>query len=126
MRLNCAVDGCARPPWAQGLCHTHYNRSVEPERNVEKRCTTRAKSAGYLAWKFTVLNVVGVPDRIFLGHGRVFFVEFKKLNKTARLKQRLVINKMRAHGVEVYVVDNVEAFDKILNQPLTDIKHHGK
>lgn len=111
---QCKNKNCARNRWAGGLCQKHFREKHELEKSVEERCVKLAQTAGYLSWKFTVLNKVGVPDRIFIGHGRVFFVEFKRLNKSARVKQAAVIKLMRAHGAEVYALDSLAKFKPLL------------
>jgi hypothetical protein len=112
---ECITSGCMRAPWAGGLCHKHFKRLNAVEISVENKARDYATARGWLAWKFTVLGKVGVPDRIFIGYGRVLFVEFKKLKKVPRLKQAAVIKLMRTHGAEVAVVDNMKDFIKLLN-----------
>ncbi len=116
MIRQCKIEGCARPHWAVNLCQKHFKERNELEKSVEDKCVKLAEAAGYLSWKFTVLNKVGVPDRIFIGHGRVFFVEFKRLKKAARVKQAAVIALMKRHGAEVGVADTIAKFNSILNK----------
>jgi len=110
---QCKIEDCTRSAWAGGLCVKHFRAKYELEVKIEEKCCALANDRGYLAWKFNSTGRSGVPDRIFIGDGRVFFVEFKKKKQKARDKQVATIDLMKAHGAEVYVIDSLEAFKRI-------------
>lgn len=52
----------------------------------------------------------GQPDRLFYTvEARLKFIEFKAPGESPRPLQRYQLESLKAHGFEVYVVDNVEA-----------------
>lgn len=91
-------------------------RNLNPlEKDIEKRVCTIAKEMGMLVYKFTSPSRMSVPDRLFITKaGVVFFIEFKRAGQKPTAAQEIEINKIRAKGVFVYVVDNVEEGKKIL------------
>ena len=78
------------------------------ESSIEKKVCTYAVNAGFLAYKFSSPAHRGVPDRIFLGHGRCFFIEFKMKGKVATKRQLYEHKKIMKSGFDVYVIDSVE------------------
>jgi hypothetical protein len=85
------------------------------ESDVEKSCTKKAARRGYWSRKFTSPSNRSVPDRVFGRHGVVFWVEFKRPGGKTTANQDEEIALMRAHGLTVYVIDNVAAFDALLD-----------
>lgn len=75
---------------------------------IEKKVCDHAKRNGFLAYKFTSPSRRGVPDRLFIGGGRVFFIEFKAPKGRLTKLQELTIQNMKKAGAEVYVIDNIE------------------
>jgi hypothetical protein len=73
-----------------------------------------AESRGWWQAKFVSPSKRGVPDRIFIRKGRVVFIEFKRRGKEATTQQKKRHREMRAHGAEVYVVDNLAEAKRIL------------
>src|SRR5690625_4452849 len=57
------------------------------------------------------------PDRFFAKDGRVVLIEFKRVGKGARSGQARELDRLRAAGVEVYVVDNPLTALRILEVP---------
>lgn len=57
---------------------------------------------------------VGIPDRLIVGYGRMFFVELKKPGKKPRKSQEEIIRRLRKHGATVYVADNKAQIDEII------------
>ena len=85
------------------------------EKHIEKACGSIARGKGWLFWKLTVMGFPGVPDRLLLGAGaRVKFVEFKRPGGKPTALQEAWHRKLRSLGFEVYVIDNVEDFEKII------------
>ena len=84
------------------------------ERDIERAACLYAKSKGVLCYKFTSPAKSGVPDRIMLYEGKVWFIEFKKPDgKLSRLQEK-EIQTIQKHGHAVYVCwDLLEAKDVI-------------
>lgn len=79
------------------------------EKDIEKRVCDYAKSLGMLVYKFTSPSRRSVPDRMFITKaGVVFFIEFKRAGCAPTAAQEVEIKKIRATGVQVHVVDNVD------------------
>lgn len=79
------------------------------EREIEKRVCAYAKALGILSYKFTSPSRAHVPDRIFFAPERnTFLIEFKRKGEKPTKAQAIEIEKIRATGTNVYVVDNVE------------------
>lgn len=88
------------------------------ESAIERKVVAYAKARGWLVWKFDV--IIGLPDRILLGNGRVWFIEFKAPGKKPRPIQVKMHEILRKAGFLVFVVDGVEA-GKILVAERTDV-----
>ena len=78
------------------------------EKNIEKKVCDYAKKNGVLQFKFTSPGRRGVPDRIFMINGKVFFIEFKATGETPSIEQLAVHRIITHHGIKVYTVDNVD------------------
>ena len=80
------------------------------EKKLEKRCTDIAKANGFYSRKWSAPSNRGVPDRIFIGNGKVFFIEFKAPGNEPTKLQDHEINQINLHGGHADWVDNVDAF----------------
>lgn len=83
------------------------------EKDLEKAFTREADRIGGLSLKWVSPGYNGVPDRILLVSGRVYFVELKTedewLKKSNRLKfarQRFVHKEMESRGHYVHIIDS--------------------
>ena len=86
------------------------------EKQIEKKVTDYAKSVGYISFKFNSMSCRAVPDRLFITpYGFIIFIEFKRVGAQPTEKQRLTIDKLRAQGCLVFVVDNVDEGKEIVN-----------
>jgi len=85
------------------------------ERRIEHKVCDWAQKNGWYQRKFSSPNHRGVPDRVFVKHGRVVFVEFKTVKGRATPLQLREIRLLRAHGVEAYVCRTVEQGIEILS-----------
>jgi|TARA_R110000822_G_scaffold118946_8_gene251813 hypothetical protein len=83
--------------------------SVYPtdESSIEKIVCEYAEAHDWLVYKFSAPGQRGVPDRIFIKKGVTFFIEFKATGKNANKLQQYIHKKLKLHGVNVFVVDNV-------------------
>ncbi|MDO4728454.1 MAG: VRR-NUC domain-containing protein [Bacteroidota bacterium] len=86
------------------------------EKEIEKYLIRRVKSLGGISYKFTSPGNAGVPDRIVVLKGKLFFVELKTPGKEVRALQRMQIDKLLKHDQIVYVADSKEKIDLILKQ----------
>jgi len=96
---------------------SHLIRKDPLEKDVEKRICDRAKSKGYLAYKFTSPARRSVPDRMFINrHGFIFFMELKRLGEKPTPSQLREHATLRNNGALVFVVDNKEQGYQIIDQ----------
>jgi hypothetical protein len=78
------------------------------EKQIEKRVCEYAKEMGMLVYKFTSPGRVGVPDRMFVcPKGMVFFIEFKRPGAEPTPPQIREHERLEAHGLNVFVIDDV-------------------
>jgi hypothetical protein len=79
------------------------------EKQIEQKVCDYAKDRGLLVYKFTSPARAAVPDRMFVApSGKVFFIEFKASGKKPTVPQTREHQRLRDHGVLVFVVDNVD------------------
>lgn len=86
------------------------------EKDIEAKVCDYAKKLNCIVYKFTSPNRRSVPDRLFImpGGRGVFFIEFKRLGHKPTVAQEVEIAKIRAQGIYVGVVDNVDAGKKVI------------
>jgi hypothetical protein len=75
---------------------------------IEGKVCDYAKANGWVVYKFSSPSCRGVPDRIFLKDGSVFFIEFKATGGKVTKLQRAVHIRIESKGIKVYVVDDIE------------------
>ena len=85
-----------------------------PEAQIEDKVSRFAKDLGWLCFKFSSPAHRGVPDRILLRAGKVFFIEFKAPGKTPTLLQKRIHKILQSAGFEVYVIDSTKQGKEIL------------
>jgi hypothetical protein len=83
------------------------------EKDIEQEFCRRVTKRGGLALKF-ISSVAGVPDRIVVLGGDVFFVELKRPTGKLRKLQKAMIRKLRAAGAEVHVVKTMNHIKDII------------
>jgi hypothetical protein len=83
---------------------------------IENEVCKKAKTLGWLTYKFGSVTTRGLPDRVFLRYGYLFFVEFKARGKEPRLFQQRIIKLLIKHGFDVYVIDSIEQGFEILQR----------
>jgi len=90
------------------------------EKQIETKVCDYAKQRGLLVYKFTSPARAAVPDRLFvLPNGRMFFCEFKRQGQKPAIPQQREHNRLRGHEVSVFVVDNVDAGLRMVDEMLT-------
>jgi len=85
------------------------------ESYIEKKVSDYAKSLNFITFKFSSPSNRGVPDRIFIKEGKIFFIEFKRPKGHLRKLQKYTIQKLINEKVDVYVIDDVEQGKKLID-----------
>jgi len=83
------------------------------ERDIEKHLIKRIKEFDGMVLKFTS-SISGVPDRVVICQGSVFFVEVKRPGEIPSSLQFLTHTAMKKRGAKVYVVDSKVAIDLLI------------
>lgn len=83
---------------------------------IEAYLRQTAVKNGYLCMKFISPSNNGVPDRLLIGKGHIFFVETKAPGKTPRKLQVKTIDRMRKHGAAVFVADTKDKIDMLFEK----------
>lgn len=79
------------------------------EKQIERSVCDYAKLHGMLVYKFTSPERAAVPDRLLITHtGVSWFIEFKREGAKVTAAQDREHDRLRNHGVTVFVVDSVE------------------
>jgi len=84
------------------------------EREIEKYLYDQAKKHGGLCYKWSSPQCAGVPDRILMLNGTVWFVECKSSTGKLSKLQSKTIDKIRAQGMLVIVVNSKEMVDQLI------------
>ena len=71
------------------------------ETKLEKRLVDKVTNIGGLAWKFTSQGTSGVPDRIVMFRGKLFFVEMKAPDEDLRKLQQWRKRQIERQGFTV-------------------------
>ena len=92
------------------------------EEKIESAVCDHARKSGLLVYKFSSPGHAAVPDRLFvLPGGGMFFIEFKRTGEHPTVPQEREHNKLRSHGVTVYVVDDVQYGKAIIDCHLSGL-----
>ena len=84
------------------------------EIEIERPACNFAESRGWFQFKIEKASKGGIPDRFLARQGRIILIEFKAPNKEPKSQQVIRHRELREHGVEVFVVDNLEKAREIL------------
>lgn len=90
--------------------------SIREAADVEKPVVKWAKANGWFVEKVMRCGRNGFPDRFFAKNGRVVLIEFKAPGRKPSPQQLLRHAELRAAGVEVHVIDNVEEGIRVLRR----------
>lgn len=88
------------------------------ESQIEQYFIRRVREVGGLSRKFVSPGRKGVPDRIAVFFGEVFFVELKAPGKQLRADQRREHKKLYEAGATVFVIDSIEDVDRFIGRCL--------
>lgn len=86
------------------------------ESSIERYLTKEIKRLGGLSYKFVSPGNTGVPDRIYILDGRVYFVELKREQGVLSMIQRVQLNRLKANGADVRVVRGIEEAKKFIKE----------
>ena len=87
------------------------------ETSIEKALVQKVKSLDGICIKLTSPSMVGLPDRIILmPKEKIGFVELKVKGKKPRAIQLKRINKLRALGFKVFVLDDKKNIEKVIDE----------
>lgn len=84
------------------------------EKDLEQKLVREVKRIGGWALKFTSPGQAGVPDRILLFPGKVYFVELKAPGRTLRPLQEQVIRRMRNLQQKVFTVSSADELEWLI------------
>jgi hypothetical protein len=85
------------------------------ESTIEQTVCAYAKSQGCLTLKLSGQNQKGQPDRMFLYHGRILFVEFKAPGKRPTALQARWLERLTEHTFAATSCDNIEAGKRLID-----------
>lgn len=74
------------------------------EKQIEQYLVNQVKAIGGITYKFTSPARRGVPDRIAIYEGNVYFIEVKRPDGKCSPLQIMEIAKLRKHGATVLIV----------------------
>ena len=86
------------------------------EKEIEKTVYEYAEKLGVLQYKFKSPQNRGVPDRIFLFNGLVYFIEFKSKNGKLDTSQKIKIADIRAQKIPVFVINDIQNGIKVIDE----------
>ncbi len=90
---------------------------MDREKDIERYLARCVKALGGIAYKFTSPGHAGVPDRLVcLPGGRAWFVELKAPGRQPRPAQWVQIERLRALGFPVFVIDSREGVNGLLRR----------
>lgn len=104
----------SRRPNRGGILPRSSTGRLVSEKKLEADHRKIAKRNGWFVEKIMKTGRGGFPDRLYIKDGREVHIEWKALGKKATPLQLERHAEMRAHGAEVYVVDNIDDANRIL------------
>lgn len=88
------------------------------ESKIEKDSVKAAKELGWFSFKVLSQLNKGLPDKCFLGHGKVVFIEYKQPGKQPTKLQAKVHQIFAEHGIKVHIATSVDETIRILNNEI--------
>lgn len=86
------------------------------ESQIEAASVKAANRLGWYGLKLHCVSVVGLPDRMFIGHGKVVFIEYKTEKGALSKVQIAAHRKFAQHGITVHVARSVADTIEILER----------
>lgn len=90
------------------------------ESTIEREVCAYAKSKGCLTLKLSGQNQKGQPDRMFLFHGRVLFIEFKAPGKRPTALQARWLQRLEGHEFCAFACDDIDAGKRRIDMLITE------
>lgn len=84
------------------------------ERDIEKASVIAAKQIGWYGIKLLSSLMRGLPDRMFIGHGKVVFIEYKTQSGVLSPSQRAISRLFAQYGHTIHVARSVHDTIKVL------------
>lgn len=78
----------------------------------------KVEQLGGLCWKFTSPGTAGVPDRIIMHDGQVYFVELKTERGRRSKVQEYIHKKMREQKIDVYMIWGKKDVDNFIERKM--------
>lgn len=78
------------------------------EAKIEQKLKQKIQASGGICWKLVSPGTLGVPDRLIIRKGKVYFVELKAPGAKPRASQRTRAKQLRRVGAHVYCISNTE------------------
>lgn len=91
---------------------------MQDEKTIEKYLRDRVIKKGGLCFKFTSPGVKGVPDRIVIYKGFVYFIELKAKNGKVSKMQKHIIEKIREQGIVALILFSKNEIDLFIKEYL--------
>jgi hypothetical protein len=85
------------------------------ESTIERAVCAYAKSKGCLTLKLSGPNQKGQPDRMFLYHGRIMFIEFKAPGKRPSALQARWLDRLEQHTFYAASCDDIAAGKRLID-----------
>jgi sulfur relay (sulfurtransferase) complex TusBCD TusD component (DsrE family) len=85
------------------------------ESTIERAVCAYAKTKGCLTLKLSGQNQKGQPDRMFLHHGSVMFIEFKSPGKRPTALQLKWLANLNDQGIAVACCDDIEQGKQLID-----------
>lgn len=89
------------------------------EAKIEEYLKEKVERLNGMYIKFSSPGTNGVPDRIIILEGKVYFVELKAPGKEPRKLQKFIHAEMLKRGVKVYIIDSLEGVVKFIHEIYT-------
>lgn len=94
---------------------SHKNKyKMTVEKKLEKKIQVEVKKIGGLAIKIWCLSFSGLPDRLVLLNGHVWFVELKSTGRKPTPLQLRAHGLLRRLGFDVFVIDSEDKLKKFI------------
>lgn len=85
------------------------------ESTIERAVCAYAKSKGCITMKLSGQNQKGQPDRMFLHHGSVMFIEFKSPGKQPTALQARWLERLTDHTFHATSCDDIAAGKRLID-----------
>ena len=89
---------------------------MQDEKAVETRLKDRIKNLGGLCIKWVSPGMTGLPDRVIILKGKVYFVELKDPKGVSSARQLLVARQFKEVGVEVVVLSSIQEVEDFIER----------